>query len=173
MLRRTTIRHSVSPRNRRSTSSSGGRGTNFSVQTDELERYALSQTSFPELVRRCSVSSHTVALVALIFLFDHWYDVLSWLIHCICCYGCCYCCYCDLCCYCNYYYCCWYRIVQVHVHIYIYTWIIILHYIYIRWNIFDADIQEDQNGRTMTQWSYTHILWLLGSTMFHPIWEND
>ena len=53
--------------------------------------------------------------------------------------------------------------------IYIYTLIIIIHYIYIRWNIFDADIQEDQNGRTMTQWSYTHILWLLGSTMFHPI----
>lgn len=54
---RTTI-HAVSPQNRQSVSS--GRGTNFSVQTEELESYALSQTSFPQLVRRCSVSSHTV-----------------------------------------------------------------------------------------------------------------
>lgn len=44
----------------RSSMSSGGRVTTLSVQTEELESYALSQTSFPELVRRCSVSSHTV-----------------------------------------------------------------------------------------------------------------
>ena len=48
----------------RSSMSSGGRVTTLSVQTEELESYALSQTSFPELVRRCSVSSHTVAMDA-------------------------------------------------------------------------------------------------------------